>query len=393
MNTLTLQSPRVNQCFSIIFSHLPAIMRSPLLPLNQLPSAQTNEVTPLAKLRQVASTAGVSAATVSRALNHPQLLSPATLAHVRATMAALDFSPDPRARALSSGRSRLIGALIPTIGHSIFEHYMQAVQDECSDADYTLVLGVYRFDPKQELRQVQRLVDAGIEGFLLVGFNHEARLFETMASRQLAYVCTSVYDPKSVHPNVGYDNFNAGQRLVEHLVDLGHRQFGLITGNTQKNDRMAQRLAGIRAALAAQGLALPSKAIFEGDYTLVDGRAGFRHVLKDHQPTALICGNDVIALGVLQQARDDGMDVPGDVSVVGFDGLAWAGQFSPALTTMQVPMAQMGRVAAQAIIARVEGKPSVHAQEIAVQLIKRETTAAPPVPKSKPPKTRPSKST
>jgi LacI family transcriptional regulator len=342
--------------------------------LSSKPHALGNLV-PLAKLRQVAAHAGVSVATASRALNHPALLAPKTLERVRLAIEALDFVRNPSALALSHGRSRLIGALIPTIDYSIFANYMQAMQDACTNADYTLVLSVYRFDAQEELRQAQRLVSAGVEGLLLVGFNHDARLFDAIGSRKVAYVCTSVYDARSVHPNVGYDNFGAGKRIAEHLLSLGHKKIGVITGATHSNDRMAQRLAGIRFALLKKKLSLPEKALYEGEYTMVAGREGFQRVFQAYQPSALICGNDVIGLGALQQALTQGLSVPRDLSIFGFDGLDWTAQFSPALTTMQVPMERMGQLAARSLIARIEGRSTAHAVKIPILMALRETTA------------------
>ena len=339
---------------------------------------KANAAPALAKLREVAESAGVSTATVSRALNHPELVAPATLKRVEEAVAALAYVPNPAARALSHGRSRLIGALIPTIGYSIYAHYMEAVQSACSAAGYTLVLGVYQFDAQEEANQARRLVDAGVEGLLLVGFNHERALFDAIASRNLPYVCTSVHQSRSVHPNVGYDNFKAGKQIAQYLLSLGHRRFGVITGDTGKNDRMAQRLVGIRAALRSHGLDLTSDAVHEGGYSLVDGRVGFTRIFGGLQPTALVCGNDVIALGALQQARDDGVAVPDDVSIIGFDGLDWVAQFSPALTTISVPMTRMGERAAAVLIARIQGQAAPHSVDIPFELLERATCGKPP---------------
>lgn len=334
-----------------------------------------SESAALTKLDQVAVLAGVSPATVSRAFNHPHLVAVATLDRVKNAVAELGFIPNPAARALSRGRTRLIGALIPTISYSIYADYMESVQAACGVADYSLVMGVYQFDAEKELEQVQRLVDAGVEGLLLVGFKHNPRLFDVIASRKIPYVCTSVHNPRSPHPNVGYDNLGAGKKIVDYLLKLGHRNFGVVTGQTNKNDRMAMRLTAIRSTLRKAGLELPASAVFEGDYSLLDGRQGFRQVFKAHQPTAVICGNDVIALGVIQGAGDEGLKVPKDVSVVGFDGLEWVNQFSPALTTVRVPMDTMGERAAQALIARIEGEPAPHAVQIPLQLIENQSTA------------------
>jgi LacI family transcriptional regulator len=327
-------------------------------------------------LEQVARLAAVSPATVSRALNRPELVAPATLSRVRAAVEQLQFVPHPGARSLSSGRSHVVGALIPHIGYSVFAELMDAVQQQCTAAGYNLVIGIYHFDADDELRQARQLVDSGVDALMLVGFRHHPQLFELLAARRVHYVCTDVYDPKSPHPSVGYDNRGIGRRIAEHLVGLGHRRFAVVTGDTRRNDRMAIRLAGFRSALRRHGLGLDPKALFEGDYTLADGRAGFARVMRT-KPTAVVCGNDVIAVGALLEARDRDVSVPGQVSMIGFDNLEWASEYSPALTTVNVPCTPMGVQAAQALLARIEGRAAPHAVEIALDIVVRATTAAP----------------
>ncbi len=327
-------------------------------------------------LDQVARLAAVSPATASRALNRPELVAAATLRRVRAAVEALEFVPHAGARSLSSGRSHVIGALIPHIGYSVFAELMDAVHHECAAAGYNLLMGIYHFDADDELRQARQLVDFGVDALMLVGFRHHPELFELLAARRIHYVCTDVFDPKSPHPSVGYDNRSIGMRIGEHLLGLGHRDFAVVTGDTRRNDRMAIRLAGFRTALRRQGVALADGALFEGGYTLADGRAGFAKVLA-MRPTAVVCGNDVIAVGGLLEARDRGIDVPRQMSMIGFDNLEWASEYSPALTTVDVPCTSMGAHAAQALLARIEGRPAPHAIEIALEIVVRATTAAP----------------
>jgi LacI family transcriptional regulator len=328
------------------------------------------------RLDQVAALAGVSPATVSRALNRPELLSVATLSRVRAAVDRLQFVPHSGARALSSGRSRVIGALIPHIGYSVFAELMDAVQQQCTQAGYNLVIGIHHFDAEDELRQARQLVNSGVDALMLVGFRHHPDLFELLAARGVHYVCTDVFDPKSPHPSVGYDNRGIGRRIAAHLLGLGHREFAVVTGDTRRNDRMALRLAGFKAELRRHGVGLAEDALFEGDYTLADGRAGFAQVIATN-PTAVVCGNDVIAVGALLEARDRGIAVPRQLSMIGFDNLEWASEYSPALTTVNVPCTSMGVHAAQALLARIAGLPVPHAVEIELDIVVRASTAAP----------------
>lgn len=370
--TISARHKDVKQCFPVHFCS----MKARIPKAAPMPSSVVPEPAVLAKLDEVADLAGVSPATVSRVFNHPHLVAESTQERVRKAVIQLGFVPNSAARALSRGRTRLIGALIPTIGYSIYADYMESVQESCGAADYSLVMGVYQFNADKELEQARRLVDAGVEGLLLVGFKHDPQLFELIAVRRIPYVCTSVHNARSPHPNVGYDNVGAGKKVVDCLLQLGHRKFGVVTGFTETNDRMAMRLTGIRSALRKAGLDLPASAVYEGDYSLIAGREGFRQVHGAHHPTAVICGNDVIALGAIQGAGDAGLRVPTDVSVIGFDGLEWVNQFSPALTTVRVPMDEMGDRAARALIARIEGEPVPHAVQVPVQLIENQSSGA-----------------
>lgn len=338
-----------------------------------------------ARLEEVARLAGVSPATVSRVLNRPELVAADTLVRVRAAVDALQFVPHPGARALSPGRSYVVGALIPHIGYSVFAELMDAFQRECTLAGYSLVMGVYHFDIDDELRQAQHLVNSGVDALMLVGLRHHPQLYELLDSRGVHYVCTDVYDPRSAHPCVGYDNRAIGRRIADYLVGLGHQRIAVVTGDTRKNDRMALRLAGLRQGLKRHGLELAPGALYEGQYTLADGRAGLARVVDAAAPTAVVCGNDVIAVGALLQARDRGLRVPEELSIIGFDNLEWAREYSPSLTTVDVPCTEMGVQAARALLARVEGREAPQAVEVALRIVERHTTAAPGVaPRARP---------
>jgi LacI family transcriptional regulator len=334
---------------------------------------------------EVARQAGVSPATVSRVINRPELVAVATRTKVQEVMLALGFVPNASAQALRRGRSQLIGALIPHISYSVFADFTQAVQKVFTEVGYNVMLGVHHFNPKDELRQAISLVQAGIEGLLIVGHEHDPALFEVLAQKKVTYVCTDVHQPESTHPSVGYDNYQAGEKIAEHLIALGHRRLGVVTGDTQKNDRMAARLAGFRAALKKVGIPLDPQAVFEGDYTLAEGRLGLAKLLAQgsssglNSITGIMCGNDVIALGVLLEAQKRGIAIPRSLSVVGFDNLEWAKEFSPALTTMSVPLVEMGTLAARALLTRIQGGTTSHALGLPLELLVRETTGpAPP---------------
>ena len=235
------------------------------------------------------------------------------------------------------------------------------------------------FDQDRELAQARALVGHGIEALVVSGEHHRGELYRLLESRGIPYVHTSVYSPDSRHPCVGYDNKGAARQAAEHLLSLGHEVFGALMGPRATNDRMVLRIDGVREALNGRGLALPESHIVERSYSVSRAREGFRELMRQAPGvTALICGNDVLAFGALLEARAAGIEVPRDLSVVGFDNLEWASEISPRLTTVQVPTYDMGTATADQLIGRLAGQPVAHHVKIELNFILRDSTGPAP---------------
>jgi LacI family transcriptional regulator len=330
------------------------------------------------RLVDVALRAGVSTATVSRALNDPRRVRPVLAERVRAAIAELGYVPHGAARALASQRSHTIGAVIPTLENAIFAQGIGALQHRLSEDGYTLLLATSQYDLERELIDVQKLIERGIDGLMLIGEAHDKRLYDLLAAKRLPYVNTWVYSADSAHPCVGFRNREAAYRIASYLVDIGHRRVGMIAGISRDNDRAAERISGVRQALADRGLCLPDQHLIERPYDIGEGRQALRLLLdRPDPPTAVVCGNDVLAFGALFESLAMGLAVPGDLSIVGFDDLELARQVAPPLTTMHVPSVEMGRRAAEYLLVRIAGAQPPKATELEVGLILRETTAPP----------------
>ena len=154
------------------------------------------------------------------------------------------------ARALSMRRSHAIGAIIPTVDNATRANKVAALQKRCRERGYNLVLALSEYDLDLELQQCRNLIEAGIDGLMLEGGLHDPALYTLLEKRGIAFVNTSVYDPLSPYPNIGFDNRATARRLAEHLLDLGHRTFGMIAGPRRGNDRASDRVEGVRDALA-----------------------------------------------------------------------------------------------------------------------------------------------
>ena len=331
-----------------------------------------------AKLSDVAELARVSTATVSRALTCPGKVKPATAARIRQAVQALGYVAHGAARALASKRTHTIGAVIPTLDNAIFANTAHALQQALDDAGYTLLIASHEFDAEVEARVTQALVERGVDGLVLLGATHHPSVLRMLDTQQIPYVLTWALDAAGRHPCVGFDNRAAANRIASHLLDLGHREFAMITGITTGNERAAERREGVRQALAARGIALAPGRVVEKSYTLSAGREGLREILRAApRPTAVICGNDVLAIGALAECQAQGIAVPREISVTGFDDLEIAAVVTPALTTIHFPTAELGSYAAQHLLARLAGKPFEMRTELPVELVVRGSTAPP----------------
>ena len=331
-----------------------------------------------AKLSDVARAAGVSTATVSRALMLPHKVKPRTLARVQEAVRSLGYVAHGAARALASRRTHTIGAVIPTLDNAIFANTTHALQKTFDAAGYTLLLACHEFDAAVEVRLTRTLIERGIDGLVLLGTSHDPRLYAMIGQRQMPYVLTWALDAGGEHPCVGFNNRAAALQLTNHLLDLGHREFAMISGVTANNERARDRLHGVRDALAARGIKLAPERVLEKPYSLASGREGLRAMMRGARPpTAVMCGNDVLAIGALAECHAQGIVVPREISVTGFDDLEMAAVVTPGLTTVHFPTAELGTYAAQHLLARIAGMPFEARVELPVELVVRGSTAPP----------------
>lgn len=333
------------------------------------------------KLSDVAARAGVSAATASRALNAPDKVSEAMRERVRAAAAVLGYVPDAAARALASRRSRTIGAVVPTLINPIFATGVQGLESRLEERGYALVVASSDYRTEKELRQAITLMERGVEGLMFVGTAHRPALHPLLRSRGIPFVTTWSLDAPGGDPCIGFDNVEAAVRLTDYLLDLGHRRFAVIAGVTRDNDRAEARVAGVRKALDSRGVRLGARQLLEVPYEVAEGREALRAVIGGDpatRPTAVICGNDILAFGVLFEAGAMGLAVPHDISVVGFDDNVLSGHIPPGLTTMHVPTVEMGRLAADYLVDRIEGRPVEDRIRVEVRLTVRGSSGPPP---------------
>lgn len=333
----------------------------------------------LPTIEAVAAAAGVSTATVSRTLNRPDSVRPALRLRVEQAVARLGYVPNAGARSMMLRRSGTIGAIFPTIDNAIFAKAIDALQRRLSEAGQQLLIATCGYDADAEMRQAVNLVARGADGLALCGLGQRPELLEFLHQRGLpcVHVMSLSDDPRIT--SVGFDNAAAMARATRYLLDLGHRRIAMLAGVTRDNDRARARVDGVRAALAEAGIELAANRLVERRYGIAEAREGLRELLTARTaPTAVLCGNDVLAFGALLEAQRLGIDVPKALSIIGFDDLELATQLEPALTTVRVPAAEMWSTAADRLLAALRGEATPRRTEIEVALVVRGSSTAAP---------------
>ena len=328
--------------------------------------------------KDVARLAGVSTATVSRVLNNSQQVDPATRERVLEAARKLRYVPHGAARTLRSHRSKMVGAIVPSFDYALYARTTSALQQRLDERGYALVLAEHHYELASETRIAGQLIEHGVDAFLLVGLDHEQGLFSQLEDYGRPYVLTWGVDPLRRHPSVGFDNRATTYQAAKHLVQLGHRHIGLLSAPLPGNDRARARGEGLRAALAEHGLALAEHHIGYAPISLAAAEAAMARLLAlPDRPTAVVATNDVFAVGAMLACRKAGVRIPQQMSITGVDNTDLGATQTPGLTSVATPITDIGRAAADQLVARLEGRPFEAFQEYPVELVLRGSTAPP----------------
>jgi len=330
-------------------------------------------------LRQVASMAGVSTATVSRAINAPETVSAALRARIDMVIRELGWVPSGAARALATRRTFTVGAVFPSLAQGLFARAIDGLQDELNARNYTLLLAHSRYSFEEEARQVVKLIERGVDGVVLVGRDRPPETEAFLRRQNVPYVHTFVYVPDGEVPSVGPDSYRALYNMTEHLIGLGHRRFGVIAQSTEGNDRAKARWDGVHVALAEHGLAIPSAHALQGHWSISEGRSLFRRLMERRPlPTVVIGGNPFLAVGAMLEAQAQGLRIPDDMSVVGYDDIEIMQELPVPITTVRGPSDDVGRHAARVILRMIDGEADVQSVELPSSFLVRASSGPPP---------------
>ena len=277
-------------------------------------------------------------------------------------------------------RSGTIGAIVPTLDNAIFAQGLSEFQRQLNQSGHQLLVASSNYDPNIEATQITNLLTRGVEGIVLFGVSQQREALKLMRTRNIPYIHVGSLSAPLNGYTSGFDNAEAIKLGVKHLLDQGHKQFGMLSGITANNDRAQDRVTGTLALLAEKKIYLKPEMIVECRYELQEARLGLKKLLLNNPKiTAIICGQDVLALGALLEAQKQGIKVPKDLSIVGFDDLEISRHLIPSLTTIHIDAIGMWAQAANHLISQINGVDNLPKKIKAnVNLVIRESTATAP---------------
>ena len=311
----------------------------------------------MSNIREVAKRAGVSTATVSRVLSHPDVVSPDTRLRVLKAVERLGYAPNSVAKNLRTLKSCKLLVTVPDISNPFFALILQGIEDAAQKNGYAVLVGDTRHDEMREERYAQMLKQKEADGLIFLG--HRLPRVAASVVQESAPHCAPIvngceFSAELGVPSVHIDNAKAAAEAMEHLYDLGHRAIGVVTGPLL-SPLSRDRLAGARSSARSRGYE-QDLIVIQGDFSIRSGaEAADALMQRPVPPTAVFCFNDEMAMGVIGAARRRGLQIPRDLSVVGFDDIRFAECFDPALTTIAQPMRAIGEGTVRLLVEILNG--------------------------------------
>jgi DNA-binding LacI/PurR family transcriptional regulator len=346
--------------------HRPAVEHPPLSPFKT------------SRIKDVAREAGVSTATVSHVINGTKYVTDDTRKRVQEAVERCEYHPNAHARSLASGRSNMLGLLVSDIANPFFPEVIKSIESAAFEHGYNVILLNTNYDPERAAEYVRRLSELKMAGVALLTSELDSELFHEITRRQVSVVFDST-DLEGDHmSNICVDYAAGIEEAVRHLVSLGHRRIAHIAGASRIPSGIIRRDAFLDF-MARHLPDEPKPAVYEGDFRLDGGRRAASEILAAPElPTAVIAANDMMALGAMREFRKAGLSIPADISVVGFDDIAFAALSEPPLTTVCSPRAEIGRRVVEALVMMIE-HPEQRGSELRIptHLITRDSTAPP----------------
>ena len=306
-------------------------------------------------ITDVAQKAGTSPATVSRYFSNPDMVHADTGRRIEDAATQLNYIRNRSAAATRGQNTGTIGMVVPTFESSIFAELIEHFTTDLSALGQTVLIATNHYDLDREVQAVKTFAEHGVDGVILIGGQHDPAVTTLLKARGIQLLCVwnlpqDTSDASDIDM-IGIDNFDIGRAAATHMLDLGHRDIACIFGTSDGNDRAAARQRGIVSALNARGVVPPAPWLCQTRYDLRMARVIATDLLKhDHRPSAIICGNDIIAFATIWAAQQLGLNIPQDLSVMGIGDFKGAADMNPPLSTIRIPARFIGQMAARRIM-------------------------------------------
>jgi LacI family transcriptional regulator len=305
-------------------------------------------------IREIAKRARVSTATVSRTINRHPSVQPQLAKRVWRIIEELGYFPNTQARALVSGRSRIFGLIVSEITNPFFPEIVRVFEETALQHNYEILVTSTVHDPERMKTSVRRMLEHRVEGVAVMTFGMEESLLDDLKLRNVPLVFVDVGPPRPRVSNLRIDYLHGIRQAVQHLAALRHERIAFITGPLALKSALARKDAFVRS-MSEIGMACDPELIIEGDHTLEGGEGAFAKLLNGRlRPTAILCSNDMTAIGVMHKCYSEKIGVPRDLSVIGFDNIHLSQYILPPLTTIEMSQTELGRLAFQALLHDVQ---------------------------------------
>lgn len=293
---------------------------------------------------------------MSRAFNHPDLVKATTRKRIDAAVRRLGYIRNRAARTIHGIRSGTIGLIVPTIDQTIFAELIQSFSDAVAEQGFTILLASHDYSLAQEYALTRKMLEHRVDGMALIGIQHAQETYVLLDQQNIPAILLWNVDNASPLPCVGSDNYLAGRLVGDHVTGLGHRDIAALFPPLRGNDRAARRFSGLMDALNAAGRDIPASRRLETTYSVSDAKRAVLGLISEGPlPSAILCGNDVLAWGALHALARMGIRVPEEVSVTGIGDFKGSRDLEPPLTTVRIPAQRIGMKGARMILASITG--------------------------------------
>ena len=319
-------------------------------------------------IKSVAEKAGVSVATISRVLNHPETVSESTKQHVLKVMDSLDYTPNWFARGLKLNRTGVIGLLIPDILDSGYMEIAKGVEDVVRQKKHNMMLCTSNEDRSLEKEQVEHFLNRRVDGIILVASLLKKKDIDMIKEQNVPVVFIGKDDEYATENIVHTDFETAGAEAANHLIEIGYDKIGVICGKQPRQEN-AQKLTGFKKALNEANMSIDDESIIYEENSIEGGFLGATKLIEKDPPQAILATSDMMAVGAMEKIKQSGLKIPDDIAVVGYDNLKISGFTEPKLTTVAKPVYRMGLIAARLLMDLIEDGQSEEeeVQEILIQ--------------------------